>query len=77
MFWKTFCPKTGYQVSKDIHLAKATNMMNIQDKDGDINEVRLKDILAKSNACYKYDQVGHFYRDNPSCKMKMMRHLPQ
>ena len=43
-------------------MAKRTTVMNI-DLDGDEEINLIKDVRARSNACYKCGEVGHFQRD--------------
>ena len=51
--------KVAYQLLEDVNLPRAANKMNIQVKDGEIIEVKLKDIRTQVNAFYKYSQVGY------------------
>ena len=43
-------------------MAHKTTVMNVEvDADDKVNLI--KDVRARSNACYKYGEVGHFQRD--------------
>ena len=39
------------------------NVMSGQTEDGDLNEIRSDDGRARSNACWRCDEVGHFHRN--------------
>ena len=43
-------------------MAQRTTVMNVDvDMDDEVN--RIKDVRARSNACYKCGEMGHFQRD--------------
>ena len=61
-FEKALRLEASLQLSEEVNMAWRTMVMNV-DLDGD-NELNLiKDIRARSNACYKCGEVGHFKRD--------------
>ena len=61
-FEKALRLEASLQLSEGVNMAWKTMVMNV-DIDGK-NELNLiKDARASSNACYKYDKVGHFQRD--------------
>ena len=54
--------ETSLKLSEGINMARRTTMMNINlEGSEEVNLVR--DMRAKSNACYKCGEVGHFQRD--------------
>ena len=53
---------TSLQLSEGVNMACRTTVMNVDvDSEDDINLV--KDVRARSNACYKCGEMGHFQRD--------------
>ena len=61
-FEKALRLEASLQLSEGVNMAHKTTVMNI-DIDGN-NEINLiKDARARSNACYKCGEVGHFQRD--------------
>ena len=61
-FEKAFRLETSLQLSEGVNIARRTTVMNI-DLDGDEEINLIKDVRARSNACYKCGEVGHFQRD--------------
>ena len=61
-FEKALRLEVSLQLSKGVNMAQKTTIMNVnvEDKD-DVNPI--KDVQARSNACYKCGEVGHFQRD--------------
>ena len=54
--------EASLQLSEGVNMAHKTKVMNIEvDADDEINLI--KDARARSNACYKCGEVGHFQRD--------------
>ena len=61
-FEKAHRLEASLQLSKGVNMAQKTTVMNVNVEDED--EVNLiKDAQARSNACYKCGEVGHFQRD--------------
>ena len=61
-FEKALRLEASLQLSEGVNMARKTTVMNVN-VDGD-NELNLiKDARARSNACYKCGEVGHFQRD--------------
>ena len=54
--------EASLQLSEGVNMARKTTVMNI-DLDGDEEINLIKDVRARSNACYKCGEVGHFQRD--------------
>ena len=61
-FEKALRLETSLQVSEGFNMARKTTVMNI-DLEGDEEINLIKDARARSNACYKCGEVGHFQRD--------------
>ena len=62
-FEKALRLEASLQLSEGVNMAHRTTVMNV-DVDNDDNEVNLiKDVRARSNACYKCGEMGHFQRD--------------
>ena len=61
-FEKALRLAASLQLSEGVNMARRTTVMNI-DLDGDEEINLIKDTRARSNACYKYGEVGHFQRD--------------
>ena len=61
-FEKALRLEASLQLSEGVNMARRTTVMNV---DVDMNdEVNLiKDVRARSNACYKCGEMGHFQRD--------------
>ena len=52
----------SFQLSEGVNMAHKTTIMNVNVEEGDeVNLVR--DARARSNACYKCGEMGHFQRD--------------
>ena len=50
------------QLSEGVNMARRTTVMNVDvDTDDEVNLI--KDVRARSNACYKCGEMGHFQRD--------------
>ena len=61
-FEKALRPEASLQLSEGVNMAQIRTVMNVEGNDDD--EVNLiKDIRARSNACYKCGEMGHFQRD--------------
>ena len=71
----SFCPKicnnvfkkalrleASLQLSEGVNMAQKTTVMNV-DVDGEDELNLIKGARARSNACYKCGEVGHFQRD--------------
>ena len=53
--------EASLQLSEGVNMSSRTTVMNIDlDEEEDINLI--KDARARSNACYKCREVGHFQR---------------
>ena len=61
-FKKALILEASLQLSEGVNIAHKTAVMTIEvDTDDEVNLI--KDIRARSNACYKCREVGHFQRD--------------
>ena len=61
-FEKALRLEASLQLSEGVNMAQKTAVMNIDvDIEDEINIVR--DVRARSNACYKCGEMGHFQRD--------------
>ena len=61
-FEKALRLEASLQLSEGVNMARKTAVMNIDvDIEDEINIVR--DVRARSNACYKCGEMGHFQRD--------------
>ena len=61
-FEKALRLKASLQLSEGVNMAQRTTVMNVNvDDEDEINLI--KDALARSNACYKCGEVGHFQSD--------------
>ena len=61
-FKKALRLEASLQLSEGVNMARRTMVMNVDIDMGD--EVNLiKDVRARSNACYKCGEMGHFQRD--------------
>ena len=58
-FEKALRLEASLQLSEGVNMARRTTVMNI-DLDGDIEINLIKDVRARSNACYKCGEVWHF-----------------
>ena len=62
MFEKALKLEASLQLSEGVNMAQRTTVMNVDvDTKDEINLI--KDVRARSNACYKCGQMGHFQRD--------------
>ena len=61
-FEKTLRLEASLQLSEEVNMAQRTTVMNV-DLDGNDELNLIKDARARSNACYKCGEVGHFKRD--------------
>ena len=61
-FEKALRLEASLQLSEGVNMAQRTIVMNV-DLDGDDEINLIKDARARSNACYKCGEVGHFQRD--------------
>ena len=61
-FEKALRLEASLQLSEGVNMARKTTVMNVDvDDDDELNLI--KDARARSNACYKCGEVGHFQRD--------------
>ena len=61
-FEKALEYKASFQLSEGVNMARKTTIMNVNvENDDEVNLVR--DARARSNACYKCGEMGHFQRD--------------
>ena len=61
-FEKALRLEASLQLSEGVNMAQNTTVMNVDVDTGD--EINLiKDVRARSNACYKCGEMGHFQRD--------------
>ena len=61
-FEKALRLEASLQLSEGINMTQRTMMMNIN-LEGDEEINLIKDVRARSNACYKCGEMGHFQRD--------------
>ena len=61
-FEKALRLEASLQLSEGVNMAHKTTVMNVEiDANDEVNLI--KDVRARSNACYKFGEVGHFQRD--------------
>ena len=61
-FEKALEYEASFQLSEGVNMAQKTTIMNVNvEEDDEVNLVR--DARARSNACYKCGEMGHFQRD--------------
>ena len=61
-FEKALRLEGSLQLSEGVNMAQRTTVMNVDvDTDDEVNLI--KDVRARSNACYKCGEMGHFQRD--------------
>ena len=61
-FEKALRLEASLQLSEGVNMARRTLVMNVDvDTDDEVNLI--KDVRARSNACYKCGEMGHFQRD--------------
>ena len=61
-FKKALKLEASLQLSEGVNMAQRTTVMNVDvDTNDEINLI--KDVRARSNACYKCGEMGHFQRD--------------
>ena len=61
-FKKALRLEASLQLSEGVNMGCKTTVMNVEvDVDDEVNLI--KDVRARSNACYKCGEVGHFQRD--------------
>ena len=61
-FEKALRLEASLQLSGGVNMAPRTTVMNVEvDTDDEVNLI--KDLRARSNACYKCGKMGHFQRD--------------
>ena len=61
-FEKALQLEASLQLSEGVNMARKTTVMNVDiDVEDEVNLVR--DVRARSNACYKCGEMGHFQRD--------------
>ena len=54
--------EASLQLSEGVNMARRTTVMNVDvDTEDEVNLI--KDVRARSNACYKCGEMGHFQRD--------------
>ena len=61
-FEKALRLEASLQLSKGVNMARKTTVMNINLEGSDERNL-VRDARARSNACYKCGEVGHFQRD--------------
>ena len=61
-FGKALRLEASLQLSEGVNMARRTTVMNIN-LDGEEEKNLIKDMRARSNACYKCGEVGHCQRD--------------
>ena len=61
-FEKALRLEASLQLSEGVNMARRMTVMNVDvDTDDEVNLI--KDVRARSNACYKCGEMGHFQRD--------------
>ena len=61
-FEKALEYEASFQLSEGVNMARKTTIMNVNvEEDEEVNYV--KDARARSNACFKCGEMGHFQRD--------------
>ena len=61
-FEKALKLEASLQLSEGVNMAQRTTIMNVDvDTEDEVNLI--KDVRARSNACYKCGEMGHFQRD--------------
>ena len=61
-FEKALRLEASLQLSEGVNMARRTTIMNVDvDTEDEVNLI--KDVRARSNACYKCGEMGHFQRD--------------
>ena len=61
-FEKALEYEASFQLSEGVNMARKTTIMNVNvEEDDEVNFVR--DARARSNACFKCGEMGHFQRD--------------
>ena len=61
-FEKALRLEASLQLAEGVNMAQRTSVMNVEvDTDDEVHLI--KDIRARSNACYKCGEMGHFHRD--------------
>ena len=61
-FEKALRLEASLQLSEGVNMARKTTIMNVDiDTEDEVNLI--KDVRARSNACYKCGEMGHFQRD--------------
>ena len=61
-FKKVLRLEASLQLSEGVNMARKTTVMNVEvDTDDEVSLI--KDVRARSNACYKCGEMGHFQRD--------------
>ena len=61
-FEKALRLEASLQLSEGVNMAQRTTVMNVDvDTEDEVNLI--KDVRARSNACYKCGEMGHFHRD--------------
>ena len=61
-FEKVLRLEASLQLLEGVNMAQKTSVMNVEvDADNEVNLI--KDVRARSNACYKLGEMGHFQED--------------
>ena len=61
-FEKALEYKASFQLSKGVNMARKTTIMNVNvEEEEEVNFI--KDAQARSNACFKCREMGHFQHD--------------
>ena len=61
-FEKALRLEASLQLSEGVNMARRTTVMNVDVGTEDESNL-IKDVRARSNACYKCGEMGHFQRD--------------
>ena len=60
-FAKALRLEASLQLPEGVNMAQKTTVMNVEVDDDEVNLIT--DVRARSNACYKCGEMGHFQRD--------------
>ena len=62
--------EASFQLSEGVNMARKTTIMNINIENEE-EVILVRDARARSNACYKCGEMGHFQHD---CHMMVINH---